>query len=163
MTIDHDSSERPGKGGAHVPPHERRRHWIVFPAIAIALAVGAAGGAGAMRMVRPTAEMAPMTPISIATMPASSLVTIKGTVTEIYGNKFILQDTSGKALVETGPAGDGGDLVKQNEAVTVQGRFDQGFVRASFLVDKDGKTEALRAPGPPPHGPFGDLIHRPGP
>ncbi len=163
MTIDHDSSERPGKGGKHVPPHERRRHWIVYPAVVVALAAGAAGGAAAMKMAGPTTEVAPMTPVSIATMPASSLVTIKGTVAEIYGNKFILQDDSGKTLVETGPAGASSDLIKQNEPITVQGRFDDGFVHASFLVGKDGKTQALRAPGPPPHGPFGDLIHRPGP
>jgi uncharacterized protein YdeI (BOF family) len=124
---------------------------MALPAIAVALAVGVAGGAGAMKMVRPTPEMAPLTPVAISTMAASSLVTIKGTVSEIYGNKFILQDESGKALIETGPAGEGGGLVTKDEAVTVQGRFDHGFVHASFLVDKDGKTEALRPPGPPPH------------
>jgi len=164
MTIEHDTGERPGKANRPLPPHEaRRRHWIVFPAIAVALAVGVAGGAGAMKMVRPAPEMAPLIPVAISAMPTSSLVTIKGTVAEIYGNKFILQDGSGKTLAETGPAGDGGGLVTKDEALTVQGRFDDGFVHASYLIDKDGKTEALRPPGPPPHREMGDLIHRPMP
>jgi uncharacterized protein YdeI (BOF family) len=136
---------------------------MTFPAIVAALAVGVAGGAGAMKLVRPTPEMAPMTPVAITAMSASSLVTIKGKVAEIYGNKFILQDDSGKTLVETGPAGGSGNLVKADEVVTVQGRFDDGFVHASYLVDKDGKTEALRPPGPPPHREIGDFIHKPGP
>jgi len=163
MTIEHDTSEGPGKGPKHLPPHPRRRGWVVLPAVAVALAVGVAGGAVAMKMVRPTAELAPMTPVAISAMPTSGLVTIKGTVAEIYGNKFVLQDDSGKALVETGPAGEGGGLVTQNEAVTVQGRFDRGFVHASYLVDKDGKAQELRAPGPPPPPEFGGPAHPPRP
>jgi uncharacterized protein YdeI (BOF family) len=164
MTIEHHNDERPAKPGKPAPPHDRhRRRWIIFPATAVALAVGVAGGAAGMKMVRPTPELAPLTPVAIATMPASSLITIKGTVSEIYGNKFIIQDASGKALVETGRAGEGGGLVAKDEAVTVQGRFDDGFVHASFLIDKDGKTVALRPPGPPPHREFEDMIHRPAP
>ncbi|WP_320198911.1 hypothetical protein RMR16_019210 [Agrobacterium sp. rho-13.3] len=144
------------------PPHKHsRRYALPIAAAAVALAIGVVGGAGAMKLVRPTPEMAPVTPVAISTMPTSSLVTIKGTVAEIYGNKFILQDESGKALVETGPAGDDGDLVKANEAVTVQGRFDNGFVRASYLVRQDGKTEALGPQkGPPPHRQIADLMHK---
>lgn len=148
MTIEHESNTQQPIGNATA---ERRPHWLAFPAIAVALAVGVAGGAGAMKLVRPTPEMAPLNPIAIASMPASSLVTIKGTVSEIYGNKFILQDGTGRALIETGPSGDSVDLVTKDELVTVQGRFDHGFVHASYLVDKDGKTEALHPPGPKPH------------
>lgn len=152
-------------GPALEPNHPPRKHGrrLALPAFAavIALAVGAAGGAGAMKLVRPTPEMAPMTPVSISTMPASSLVTIKGNVAEIYGNKFVLQDASGKALIETGPGGEDGNLVKPNEAVTVQGRFDDGFVHASYLVREDGKTEALGPQkGPPPHKRLEDMARR---
>jgi uncharacterized protein YdeI (BOF family) len=160
MTIENDSNDRRDPSVKPTPSPDRRRHWVAFPAIAIALAVGVAGGAGAMKLVRPTAEMAPMTPVAISSMPTSSLVTIKGKVAEIYGNKFILQDDSGKALIETGPAGDGANLVTKDEAITVQGRFDNGFVHASYLVDENGKTEALHPPGPPPHGELGDFAHR---
>ncbi|TCA28106.1 hypothetical protein E0H70_22210 [Rhizobium leguminosarum bv. viciae] len=145
-----------------VPPGQRRRR-LAIPAIAaaVALVVGAAGGASAVKMMRPTPEMAPLTPVAISAMPTSSLVTIKGKVAEIYGNKFVLQDESGKALVETGRAGEDGVLVTQDEAVTVQGRFDDGFVHASYLVRQDGRTEALRPPKGPPHRRFADFDHRP--
>ncbi|NEI98935.1 hypothetical protein [Rhizobium ruizarguesonis] len=99
--------------------------------------------------------------VAISAMPASSLITIKGKVAEIYGNKFVLQDESGKALVETGRAGEDEDLVAKDEAVTVQGRFDDGFVHASYLVRQDGRTEALRPPKGPPHRRFADFDHRP--
>ena len=132
------------------PPHGRHRRRILFPALAVALAIGAAGGAGAMKLLRPAPEMAAMLPVSIAAMPTSGLVTIKGTAAEIYGNKFILQDDSGRTLVDTGPAGDGSGLVGKGDLVTVQGRFDDGFVHASYLIGKDGKAEALGPAGPPP-------------
>jgi len=156
MPTDDDKIDHPTTDAA---PHKaRHRRRMIVPAIALAaLVAGAAGGAGAMKFVRPTAEMAPIAPVAISAMPASSLITIKGKVAEIYGNKFVLQDESGKALIETGPAGDNGKLVAQNEAITVQGRFDDGFVHAGFLVREDGRTEALRPKGPPPHGPHAEL------
>lgn len=150
------------EGTTPVPPGQRRRRLAVPVISAVAaLVIGAAGGAGAMKMMRPTPEMAPLTPVAISAMPATSLVTIKGKVAEIYGNKFVLQDESGKALVETGRAGEGGALVTRDEAVTVQGRFDDGFVHASYLVRQDGRTEALGPPKGPPHRRFADFDHRP--
>lgn len=145
-----------------VPPGQRRRR-LAIPVIAaaVALVIGAAGGAGAVKMMRPMPEMAPLAPVAISAMPGSSLVTIKGKVAKIYGNKFVLQDDSGKALVETGRAGEGGALVTRDEAVTVQGRFDDGFVHASYIVRQDGRTEALRPPKGQPHRPFEDFDHRP--
>ncbi|TBA90785.1 hypothetical protein ELH50_14130 [Rhizobium ruizarguesonis] len=143
------------------PAHRRRRLAVPVIAAAVALVIGVAGGASAVKMMRPTPEMAPVTPVAISAMQASSLITIKGKVAEIYGNKFVLQDESGKALVETGRAGEDEDLVAKDEAVTVQGRFDDGFVHASYLVRQDGRTEALRPPKGPPHRRFADFDHRP--
>jgi hypothetical protein len=164
MTIDDQTHVPPHKPGKPKPAHEhRRRRWMVFPIIAVALTIGAVGGAGAMKLMRPVPEMAPMSPVAISAMPASSLVTIKGKVAEIYGNKFILQDDSGKTLIETGRAGEGGGLVSKDEVVTIQGRFDDGFVHASYLIDQDGKTEALGPPGPPPHRGVGEFPPRPAP
>lgn len=159
---DEDQDNAHPESAAPVPPAQRRRRLAVpVIAAAVALVIGIAGGAGAMKMMRRAPEMAPLTPVSISAMPASSLITIKGKVAEIYGNKFILQDESGKALVETGRAGEGGALVTKDEAVTVQGRFDDGFVHASYLVRQDGRTEALRPQKGPPHRRFGDFDHRP--
>ncbi|TAV49426.1 hypothetical protein ELI30_14485 [Rhizobium leguminosarum] len=156
-----DQDNAHSEGAATPVPSRQRRLAIPVVAAVVALVIGAAGGAGAVKMMGPTPEMAPLTPVAISAMPATSLVTIKGKVAEIYGNKFVLQDDSGKALVETGRAGEDGDLVAKDEAVTVQGRFDDGFVHASYLVRQDGRTEALRPPKGPPHRRFTDFDHRP--
>ncbi|GLR60395.1 hypothetical protein [Rhizobium indigoferae] len=158
---DQDNGHPEGAATPMPPGYRRRRLAIPVIAAAVALVIGAAGGAGTVKMMRPTPEMAPLTPVAISAMPATSLITIKGKVAEVYGNKFVLQDESGKALVETGPAGEGRALVTRDEAVTVQGRFDDGFVHASYLVRQDGRTEALRPPKGPPHRRFADFDHRP--
>ena len=158
---DQDNGHPEGAATPMPPGYRRRRLAIPVIAAAVALVIGAAGGASAVKMMRPTPEMAPLTPVAISAMPATSLITIKGKVAEIYGNKFVLQDESGRALVETGRAGEGGALVTRDEAVTVQGRFDDGFVHASYLVRQDGRTEALRPPKGPPHRRFADFDHRP--
>ncbi|MGR9136573.1 hypothetical protein ACU8NW_13480 [Rhizobium leguminosarum] len=158
---DQDNGHPEGAATPMPPGYRRRRLAIPVIAAAVALLIGAGGGASAVKMMRPTPEMAPLTPVAISAMPASSLITIKGKVAEIYGNKFVLQDESGKALVETGRAGEGGALVTRDEAVTVQGRFDDGFVHASYLVRQDGRTEALPPPKGPPHRRFADFDHRP--
>ncbi|MBA5802767.1 hypothetical protein [Rhizobium changzhiense] len=58
-------------------------------------------------------------------------------------------------------SGDNGALASQDEAIAVQGRFDDGFVHASYLVRQGGRTEALRPPKGPPHRRFADFDHRP--
>lgn len=144
----------------HHHPKRERKHAVAFGLAAVGLVAGLAGGAGAMKLVTPSIEMAPMTPLAISAMADDSLVTIKGKVAEIFGNKFILQDDSGRALVETGPDGEGGKLVASNEKVTVQGRFDDGFLHGSYIVHEDGRTEALGRAGKPPHrGPLDMLKH----
>lgn len=129
-----------------VPPGQRRRR-LAIPVIAaaVALVIGAAGGAGAVKMMRPMPEMAPLAPVAISAMPGSSLVTIKGKVAEIYGNKFVLQDDSGKALVETGRAGEGGALVTRDEAVTVQGASTMAScMRATSFARTDEPKRCAR-------------------
>lgn len=120
------------------------------------LAVGGGVGAVAMHATRPSVTMAPATPVAIRSLQADGIVTIKGRVAEIFGNKFIVQDASGRALVETGREGEDGTLVTAGEAVTVQGRYDHGFVRAAFLVGPDAKVLALGPlGGPHDHGRHG--------
>jgi hypothetical protein len=145
---------RDPKNGGHGPhpvakPRGRR---LAYAGAGLALVVI---GAGAISLARPTVQMAPLAPVATSAMASDSVVTIKGKVSEIYGNKFVLQDDSGRALVETGRAGEGGKLVRVDEPVTVQGRFDGGFLRAAFIVRADGKTDAIgpMGPGPHDHGP----------
>lgn len=116
------------------------------------LVVGVAAGAGATRMMHRGEAQTLLPPTAINTLADDSVVAFKGTVAEIYGNKFIVQDPSGRTLVETGREGEGGKLVAKDETVTVQGRYDDGFVRGSVIVHADGKTRMIGpAGGPPPH------------
>ncbi len=135
------------------------------------LGAGAIAGGVASHAMRPPIEMAPLHPVTIRSLPGKTgIVTIRGRVAETYGNKFVIDDGSARTLVDTGPAGDETPLVADGGAVTVQGRFEHGFVRASFLVDPAGTVTALgpvdrphdhhgprRGPGddgpPPPPGP----------
>ena len=137
------------------PLQRLRRHPRAIIAAAALLAVGGAAGAVAMHEAGPSVTMAPATPTAIRSLSSSGIVTIKGRVAEIYGNKFVMADGSGRALVDTGREGEGGRLVTAGEPVTVQGRFDRGFVHAAFLVGADNKVVALEPLGGPPHGPHG--------
>ncbi|RSV34977.1 hypothetical protein CA234_20385, partial [Sphingomonas sp. ABOLE] len=123
-------------------------------AAAALLALGAAGGAGAVQLTRPTVEMAPTVPTAVARLAQTSgIVTVKGRVAETYGDRFVLQDGSGRTLVD---AGRGAADVQSGAALTVQGRYLDGQLHASYLVDGQGNVRAVGAPPPPPGGP-----HRP--
>jgi uncharacterized protein YdeI (BOF family) len=127
------------------------------------LALGVAGGAGATRYIqksRPQSVLL-LQPAPIAQMTDRSPVAVKGQVAEVFGNKFIVQDDSGRTLVDTGPRGEGGKLVAKGETITVQGQFENGFIRANVMTRADGTSEAFGPPHHPHHerGP-GD---RPGP
>ncbi|WP_169924217.1 hypothetical protein [Sphingomonas adhaesiva] len=132
------------KLAGRVPPRTR-----MALAAAALLAAGAAGGAGAVQLTRPTVEMAPTVPTAIARLPqASGIVTVKGRVAETYGNQFVVQDGTGRALVDAGRRGS--DAVRVGSVMTVQGRYDDGRLRASYLVDPQGRIDAVGAPPPPP-------------
>jgi uncharacterized protein YdeI (BOF family) len=113
-------------------------------------AFGAGGGitAAALQARRPALIM--LTPAPITSMQDWSEVAVKGQVAEIFGNKFILQDGSGHALVETGRSGESGQLVAKSEIVTVQGRFEHGFIHAEVISHPDGRNDFVGPPGPPP-------------
>lgn len=134
------------------PLHRLRSpHSAALAAVAL-LAIGGGAGAIAMQATRPSVSMAPATPAAIRSLSSSGIITIKGRVAEIYGNKFVMADASGRALVDTGREGEGGGLVTAGEPVTVQGSFDRGFVHAAFLVGPDNKVVALGPLGGPPRG-----------
>ncbi len=132
--------------------HFRGRPAILAGALGL-LVVGGGAGALAVEANRPSVTMAPATPVAIRTLTNDddSIVTIRGRVAEIYGDKFVMADGSGRALVETGREGEDGTLVGVGQPVTVQGRFDRGTLHAAFLVGADGKVKALGPLGGPPH------------
>lgn len=118
------------------------------------IATGGAAGALAVAANSHSVTMAPATPVAIRSLGTEGIVTIRGRVAEVYGSHFILADGSGRALVDAGRDDD--TPVTVGQPVTVQGRFDDGFVRAAFLVDANGKVEQVGPlGGPRDHGPKG--------
>ena len=91
-----------------------------------------------------------LTPVAIGKLQASDVVAVKGNVAEIYGNKFILQDDSGRMLVDLGPRGNDANAVTKGEQVSVQGRFDRGFIAAQVVSHANGRNQAFGPPAPPP-------------
>jgi hypothetical protein len=150
-----NNPSNPNTGAAGLPPPAWRRlspRFMTSAAIIAVLAVGAVGGAGASRFMHrhwPEAVML-LQPAPIAQMKDATPVAIKGQVAEVFGNKFIVQDDSGRTLVDTGPRGESGKPVAKGEAVTVQGRFDSGFIHAQVMTRADGTNETYG----PPHGPL---------
>ncbi|MDR6786717.1 hypothetical protein J2Y58_000055 [Sphingomonas sp. BE138] len=128
-------------------PHLTRPQRVALAGAAL-LAVGAAGGAGAVQLTRPSVEMAPTVPTAIAKLPASDgIVTVRGRVAAVYGQRFLVEDATGRTLVD---AGRGAGTLTRGAPVLVQGRFDDGQLRARFLADQAGVREVGAPPPPPP-------------
>lgn len=123
---------------------------------AILLACGIGAGVTALADRGRTPIFVPLNPSPISSLKDWTPVAVKGQVAEIFGNKFIVADESGRALVETGPRGEGNPLVDKSETVVVQGRFEHGFLHAVAIQHSDGRTVMVGPPGPPPprRGPF---------
>ena len=148
------ATNEPKPGPGPQPRTARRPERIAVAAAVLgAFAVGAGATALAQRAHPPITFLA-LTPGPVSAMKDWAPVAVKGKVAEIFGNKFIVEDDSGRALVETGPQGDNGTLVAKSETVTVQGRFEHGFIHAIAIEHGDGHTDAVAPPGPPHPGPL---------
>lgn len=130
-------------------------------AVAAPLAIGVAGIAfaqtGALDASAPdpapiaqAAAPGTATPAAtpIAQIAPTGIATVQGDVVEVFGNKFVLQDASGRTLIETGPRGREATLVKVGDRVTVEGRSEGGFIGAAALVRADGRREELQPTAP---------------
>ena len=166
MTSDPTASPETPPTAHDLPPRRTlgSRRLVAGAAIVAVLIVGVAAGAVATNYAGHSRGdlQVPLPPVAISAMTDSSIVAVKGQVAEIFGNKFIIQDASGRALIETGREGEDGKLVAKDEAVTVQGRFEHGFLHASFIVHGDGKTvqiDSPHGPGSHHHGPLDWLRH----
>jgi hypothetical protein len=131
------------------------------PGLALAgiatFAAGGGVGANVTHAIEPVEAMAPAAPVRVAALANAArpwfgepVVTVRGRVADIYGDRFLLDDGSGRALVELG-RDRGVSPVARNQIVIVQGRFQDGLVRADYLVGPDGRVAALDRH----HGPHG--------
>ena len=85
-------------------------------------------------------------PSPIDRMQADNVVAVKGSVAEIFGNKFILQDDSGRALVEPGPRARAATSSTKGERSRCRAASTRGFIVAQVVSHADGRNEAF---GPP--------------
>lgn len=126
------------------------------------LVLGLAGGAAGMALTRPTVEMAPTVPTAVAKLSGSTgIVSVRGRVAEVYGDRFVVADQTGRTLVDAGRAG--ADM-RTGSPILIQGRFDNGQLHARYLVDGSGSVQEVGQssrhgpavpPPPPPVGPGG--------
>ena len=137
------------------PKRWQVRHRGLLAGVALAaLVVGAAAGAGGLRVAQnwqPRSVLL-LQPTAIDRLQPGGPSAVRGNVTEIFGHMFVVEDSSGRALIDLGPRGENADIVTKGETVTIQGMFDQGIVHAQIVSHADGRTEAF---GPPPHPPRG--------
>ena len=144
-----------------LPPPKGWRRRFGVGLLAGVLAIGAAAGAGGMQLAQRfrTESVLLLQPVSIDGLKDGSTGAVKGQVADIFGNAFVVQDGTGKLLVDTGPRGESRVLVAPQETVTVQGRFERGKLHAQMLVHADGRAEGFGPPpprrpdGPPPPPP----------
>jgi hypothetical protein len=133
----------------------RIRHRGLLMGAALAVLAAGAAGAGGMKLAQnwqPRSVLL-LQPTAIDALQPGNPSAVRGKVTDIFGNKFIVEDGSGRALVDLGPRGEDIDVVTKGETVTVQGVFDRGVVRPQVVSHADGRNEAFGPPGPPPPPP----------
>ncbi len=103
------------------------------------------------------------TATNVADLRDMSAITLQGRVAERFGDTFILEDATGRTLVETGPRGERSDLVSVGDEVRVEGRFERGRMHAAALTVGEGERVALERPRPDRDGPRGPGRDRDGP
>ena len=111
----------------------------------------------------PAAQTAPALPVTpISALRDTSALRIEGRVVERYGNALIVEDASGRMLVQLGKDGAALLPTAPGDRLQVDGRFQDGHVHATAVILADGRVVALRGPGPhgpkhgkSPHGPKG--------
>lgn len=124
------------------------------PALAVAavalLGIGGALGVTAASSMEPHAVMAnaPPTPIKSLANAArpwvgEPIVTVRGRVTQQFGHQFILNDGTGQVLVDVGGHEIRDGNITPNQALTVQGHYEDGTIRPLFLVGPDGRVAML--------------------
>ncbi len=92
-----------------------------------------------------------MQSMTISKLAPSRAIKTRGRVAEIFGDKFILQDDTGRALVELGPRAHQEELVDVGKDVVVEGCFKHGFIHATALTTRGRRRTLARKAGPGKH------------
>lgn len=79
-------------------------------------------------------------------------ITIKGKVAELFGDKFILDDGSGRILIQTGPTGPRTLSVTSGETVSVVGTPRDKTFDARQILRENGEVVFAAASPPPAAG-----------
>jgi uncharacterized protein YdeI (BOF family) len=130
------------------------------------LAVGGFAGGAVSHEFRPPIEMAPTHVVAIRNLATSQgIVTIRGRVAESFGDRWVVDDGTGRTLVDGG-SHNRDTSVSPGAVISVQGRFDRETFHPSFLIDASGTVTPLGPPpghnGPHGHpGPDGEDMHGP--
>jgi hypothetical protein len=127
-------------------PTPKKRNLRIWLAAAALLMTGIIIGGGLARAFGPTVEMAPQRVVALKDVATTSgVLTVKGRVTQLFGPRLMIEDGAGRMLVETGRGHWlASPLAVVGDVVTVQGRYADGAIRASFVVDAKGNVVALR-------------------
>jgi uncharacterized protein YdeI (BOF family) len=102
------------------------------------------------------ASTALISSMAIAQTPIGELFSsrdreIAGEVVDVFGNKFVVSDATGRILVDAGPGWWQRIEVTRGERVRVTGELDEGEFDARTIVRGDGSVIQVRpADGPPP-------------
>ena len=91
------------------PKRWQVRHRGLLAGVALAaLVVGAAAGAGGLRVAQnwqPRSVLL-LQPTAIDRLQPGGPSAVRGNVTEIFGHMFVVEDSSGRALIDLGPRGE---------------------------------------------------------
>jgi uncharacterized protein YdeI (BOF family) len=88
---------------------------------------------------------------AIADLSGGGGTEIAGTVTHVFGNRFVVEDATGSVLVETGPHWFHDIAMTVGEDVRVVGEPERGSLDAFRIVRTGGEAIEIRpADGPPP-------------
>ncbi|WP_182084237.1 hypothetical protein [Aureimonas sp. ME7] len=126
------------------------RQRLAIGALTLPLIAGStlAFGQGAPKVPEPT-------PATVSQLRDMNDLRLEGRVAEVFGSRFVLEDATGRTLVETGPRGGRGDLVKAGDTVLVDGRFERGQVDARSISVGGAERVVLERPHPERDGPRG--------
>lgn len=88
---------------------------------------------------------------SIGDLQQNSGLTIAGTISNVVGNEFILEDGTGEIIVDAGPRWYHQINLTQGEQVTVVGEYDDDDFDAYSITRSNGEEILIRDGfGPPP-------------